>query len=415
MIKKLLVASLLMSGLASANGKTVISGNYDGKFVVIMDYMVRDPSKMIQVPVVDGKFRYEMPSDTLKVYTIQSDKNLGSYRMNFFFSEPVELTVCFTPDIDVATGRDMGYVAEVVSPEGSMSRRITDLKKRITDRIENEPCYKVRDSLETAGKYYSPELMALMKRVNANPELMNDSLEAVINKYYDTDTWRTPEAKAAEERLEQWYRQGGPQKIESGFIVEDNSLAGLFLLAMNSIHAEDTYPYAEIYEKHFKGKFPGHPYDEYMQFIASTYSPEVGKPLIDFEAPDFEGTIYRLSELVEGKPAYLDLWSSQCASCRRTSKAMKAVYDKYSPKGFTVVGVAREFVTDELGRAAIEKDGYKWLNLLELDDANRIYDRYRCSMALGRTVLIDDKGIIVAIDPTVEEVSQWLENYYAGK
>ena len=242
-MKKLLVASLLMSGLASANGKTVISGNYDGKFVVIMDYMVRDPSKMIQVPVVDGKFRYEMPSDTLKVYTIQSDKNLGSYRMNFFFSEPVELTVCFTPDIDVATGRDMGYVAEVVSPEGSMSRRITDLKKRITERIENEPCYKVRDSLETAGKYYSPELMALMKRVNANPELMNDSLEAVINKYYDTDTWRTPEAKAAEERLEQWYRQGGPQKIERGFIVEDNSLAGLFMLAMNSIHAEDTYPY----------------------------------------------------------------------------------------------------------------------------------------------------------------------------
>jgi hypothetical protein len=84
------------------------------------------------------------------------------------------------------------------------------------------------------------------------------------------------------------------------------------------------------------------------------------------------------------------------------------LYNKYKDKGFTVVGVASELESEDM-RLAVEKDGYPWLNLLELSDENDIWSKYGVNYAGGITVLVDCDGTILAIKPTADEVERILK------
>ena len=132
-----------------------------------------------------------------------------------------------------------------------------------------------------------------------------------------------------------------------------------------------------------------------------------GGKYIDFSNPDFKGNNHTLSEEIGDKIALLDLWASWCGPCRRKSKEMIPIYNEFKEKGFTIVGVAREFEKVD-GEHAIEKDGYTWLNLLELKDANNIWYRYGVGNGGGATFLIDKDGTILKIDPSAEEVREIL-------
>lgn len=131
-------------------------------------------------------------------------------------------------------------------------------------------------------------------------------------------------------------------------------------------------------------------------------------PFVDFTAPDLNGKEYRLSSLIEGKTALIDLWGSWCGPCIVKSRQVVPLYEKYQSKGFTVVGVAREFDnTDELLKR-LNKEKFSWLNLLELDDKNGIWNKYTVPNGGGLTVLVDKAGKIVAVEPTAEEIEQYL-------
>ena len=59
--------------------------------------------------------------------------------------------------------------------------------------------------------------------------------------------------------------------------------------------------------------------------------------------------------------------------------------------------------------AAIERDGYPWLNLIELNDVNRIWRKYHAGNGGGKIVLVDRDGTILAVNPTTEEIAATLE------
>ena len=85
------------------------------------------------------------------------------------------------------------------------------------------------------------------------------------------------------------------------------------------------------------------------------------------------------------------------------------IYEKYKDRGFTVIGVAREQNSDIRMREAIRKDGYPWLNLIELNDVQQIWSKYRIPNAAGGTFLVNAQGIILAVKPTAEEVERILQ------
>ena len=87
---------------------------------------------------------------------------------------------------------------------------------------------------------------------------------------------------------------------------------------------------------------------------------------------------------------------------------MIPIYDYYKDKGFTIIGVAREYSDSKAMVNAINKYGFKWVNLLELNDENNIWRRYKIPSGAGGTFLLNRNGEIISINPTAEEVRKIL-------
>ena len=166
----------------------------------------------------------------------------------------------------------------------------------------------------------------------------------------------------------------------------------------------------EIYERRYADALTDHYLSAYCRRQLAGLRVAVGKQYIDFEAPDVEGTMHRLSTLIEGAElTLLDLWASWCGPCRRGSIAVLPLYEEYKERGFKVIGVARESEDLSNLQHAIKQDGYPWPQLVELDDRIHLWSQYGCSNAAGRKFLIDKAGTILAIDPSVEELTAILK------
>ncbi len=106
----------------------------------------------------------------------------------------------------------------------------------------------------------------------------------------------------------------------------------------------------------FSKLYPSHPYTpKIAEMLNAIHNLKVGDHFLDFSAPTIDGDVKKVSELIKGKVAVIDMWASWCGPCRYLSKSMIPVYEKYKDKGFTIVGVAAEFKTKEPFKAAIKK------------------------------------------------------------
>lgn len=168
----------------------------------------------------------------------------------------------------------------------------------------------------------------------------------------------------------------------------------------------------EIKEKYaaYSRKYPNHGYTKMAgELLNSIAQIRVGGKYLDFTAPNLDGRMISLSSQIKGKIAIIDLWASWCGPCRENSKSYIPIYDEYKDRGFTIVGVAREKDNDKAMRKAIERDGYKWLNLTEINDRAGIWGIYGVGNGGGGVVMVDRDGTILAFDPKAEEVRKILE------
>lgn len=221
----------------------------------------------------------------------------------------------------------------------------------------------------------------------------------------------SPEAQVLEIMLKEKYYQA--RIWELNYLREHVSIVSYSLLVKRTHQAvsyfkEDIPLCRDLYYSIYEKKYPNHPYTVQMENKLKGLLVKVGGSYVDFTAPDFNGKPVRLSEQINGKVALIDLWASWCLPCRRASKSMIPVYEAFKDKGFTIVGVARE---NELaiGISAAKKDKYPWLNLIELKDKGRIWEKYNIQQSAGGTFLVDKNGIILAINPTDEEVKTILD------
>lgn len=413
--KNIIIKGIDLTGKTpAAKYITHINGTYkgDGGFVGISKSATRT-TPTTWIPVDNGKFTYDMYSDELLAYDIINGLNIfqGSWTMGKFFTENATIDIDFTPrDNDEMIGNLEYHDIKIDAPLGSLTASLNEYLSSTGDMFKNAEPVLRRDSLEKNRKYYAPEYYAIEDALKAHPE-KRDSLAAEVNKLFDNGMAYTIEGKQSENDVRKFADEDF-LKLKSDNILKMNNLAGLFALYNEAYYSDDTTPLIDTYLMGYQGKFPESEYAFYMERISGSNEITPGSMFNDFSAVDVNGERHTSSELIKGKPVLLDLWASWCGPCRRTSKSMIPVYDEYNSKGFTIIGVARENGSPEAAIDAISKDGYKWLNLFEIDDINGIWALYRCQNAAGDTFLISPEGEIVKRDVSAEEVREYLKMLY---
>ncbi len=158
-----------------------------------------------------------------------------------------------------------------------------------------------------------------------------------------------------------------------------------------------------LYESKLCNLYKGHPVHGQITTALTALRFQPGKPYIDYDIRNTDGQLVPISSLIRGKVALINLWASWCGPCRRHSKAMIPVYEKYKDKGFTVVAIARERKREDMENAA-RKDGYPWTSLLELNDENGVWRKNGAGNAGGAMYLIDRDGTILSTSTNAEEL-----------
>ena len=365
---------------------------------------------VIIIPITDGKFEYVLNCDyEEKYYLVFLDEyEDGSWKTFVFFSENGTVTFTLYPE-------DEGDRSLVEG--GPLTTEYYALAKK-TDEIL-KPILDAREQLQNEGKYFSQRVMELFEKRETATDNEWSKIDKELEKLEKAEKYFTPEAQALEKEAERWWKTRGEMRWqhakEHPTIVGYSVLMEVANMAAKPIpefrETPDIAPVEELFNTIYAPKYPNHPYTEklkalieYAKIVATI---KVGGRYIDFELPDLDGKMFRLSEQIQGKMAIVQLWGSWCSPCRRKGKELIPVYEAYKDKGFTVVSVAYEKKIEDL-KIALEKDKYPWLNLI-LEWDSPIWKKYGDRF---REFLIDENGVILAINPTAAEVENILKERF---
>ena len=406
---------LPLQPLVAQNMKCVLKGEVidrpESRYLVLLkdreDFRITDG---VQIPIQDGTFEYVLNCDFEEMYQFifLDEMEKSSWRPIKFFSENGTVNFKLYPQNEWLKNKIEG---------GALNTDYYALEKNAHEIIV--PLYEElsakRELLHKEGKMTSPEAQEIYEKLKTakNDELngLYRELEKLRNERRDL----TPEGLALQDEDKRTFLIYRDMKWK--YAQENPTIAGYEIVmdatwsaAHSSFIKQDIEPIIEIYNTVYAKKYPNHPYTEQIKnLINSVTSIKVGGKYIDFEAIDSQNNNIKLSEQIQGKIALIHLWASWCGPCRRNGMSMIPVYEAYKDKGFTVVGIARENTSSlKAMRNAIERDKYPWLNLVELNDKEQIWTKYGRGNAGGGEFLVDGNGIILAIDPTAEEVEKIL-------
>ncbi|MCO6493426.1 MAG: TlpA family protein disulfide reductase [Phaeodactylibacter sp.] len=143
-----------------------------------------------------------------------------------------------------------------------------------------------------------------------------------------------------------------------------------------------------------------------------------GEPAPDFTATTIGGEPFQLSAL-RGQYVLLDFWGSWCGPCRKENPALAQVYAQYQnarfkgAEGFAIVSIGIE-ENEGRWRRAIERDGLRWpYHILDKASSLRFFDSELARQFSVREVptkyLLNEKGVIIAVNPSAEELGRLLE------
>ncbi|MCR5535513.1 MAG: TlpA family protein disulfide reductase [Bacteroidaceae bacterium] len=269
------------------------------------------------------------------------------------------------------------------------------LKVKMDAEAEKLYLGRMEEISNQAKKEILPIVEELQKQ-GKNPE--EDSLLMARNKVYEDEFQKLYDAYRV---WESEYYKAHPMLYALYDLANDmrNYAGDVEGLHYGKLMRRCLDTYHTTYEN-FRPKDPVH---NLIRMHEAAWNLKPGKPYHDFEVRTLEGKKIQVSSLYRGKVALIDFWASWCGPCRRHSKAMIPVYEKYKDKGFTVVAIARERETKDMILAA-KQDGYPWESLIDIKDELNLWQKNGLGLGGGGMFLIDRDGTILSTSTDAEEL-----------
>ena len=138
----------------------------------------------------------------------------------------------------------------------------------------------------------------------------------------------------------------------------------------------------------------------------------VGQPFTDFEMPDSNGKMAKVSDFVnKNKYTLVDFWASWCGPCRAEMPHVIEAYKKYSKQGFGIVGVSLD--DDEaMWKKSIKDWGMTWPHISDLKSFECAGAALYGINSIPSTVLIAQDGTIVARNLRGKALEEKLEELF---
>ena len=347
------MAALMMVACQNKNAYT-ISGTFDaageGDSISLQLVEGRKLVDLQKVPVVNGKFEFKGVADSVQIAAI----TLGDAFCQFFL-EPGQIKV------DLKLGQ---MVFALGTPNNNAYEAFMADMKALEDEYS-----------EIARSAQDPEL------TDAQREEIKTQLGGFEQKFY--------------------------QAIKNSVSDNTNNDFGLYNLC-NYYSMYEPQELAELLDK-FMVTFPTNA--RLLQIKKRndvTLETAVGKQFKDFEMPDTEGNMHKLSEYVAAnKVTLVDFWASWCGPCRAEMPAVKAAYEAYKDKGFGIVGVSLDS-NKEAWTAAIANLGMEWAHISDLKGWGCEGAKLYGVSSIPATVLVAQDGTILARNVRGEAIQEKL-------
>jgi len=358
----------------------------------------------VSVPVRNGMFDYHFYTDEERAYDLicWEDFLNGSIPYCVFFSEPGEVDFLIypsehTPFSDIKTKNPLTqeHLCYMEQRDAVFLPEWEELE-RLHSQLEADSCLYTQTYYDFWIRFEKEKDLFKKNRLYAE----RDSLEA-CGAFYTSRClqWREEYAQLMR-KINEW---------ECAYWDKHPSIVGLYWIRKHigkDINAEAA---EKLFFSRYASLYPGHSITAEIRMLMEGVKLVPGAKYLDVTATDLEGKPVNVNAYILGKIALVDLWASWCGPCRRNSIQMIPVYEKYKEKGFTVIGIAREQGSVAAMEEAIRKDGYPWVNLVELNDRNGIWMRHNLNNVAGGTFLIDRDGTILAVSPNADEVERILQ------
>ena len=210
-----------------------------------------------------------------------------------------------------------------------------------------------------------------------------------------------------ERQYHQWtldYYQAHPML---GFLFElDGRLKGF--------HFNDTGLAAmlDIYHQQYTNLYEDHPIHQRIADEEGKNYQICGHKYNDYHVRTMDGQQVRASQFYKDKLTLVICWASWCAPCIREADDIIPLYNQYHDRGLNVFSLAHEFKSTDAMRKAVERNGYPWPCLVDLDDEFGVFKKH--GTANGALFLIDRDGTIIAVPNQVDELKAKLTEIFGS-
>ena len=149
-----------------------------------------------------------------------------------------------------------------------------------------------------------------------------------------------------------------------------------------------------LFLESYKGRYP-----QLDKFVQEQIDKLRGALAVGFAAPSLKGPNPDGKEIqladFKGKYVLIDFWASWCGPCRRENPNVVRMYQKYSKKGFEILGVSLDNNKDKWINA-IAKDKLTWPHMSDLKGWASSHAKKYGVRGIPFTVLVDPQGRVVA-------------------